>query len=101
MSSVYQISEDILRIFNDVESAEGEITEDVYKRQRQYWAKFGVPLQFLNLNFIYPVEQYYINRNINPKEIYQDPLRKTADRQCRKAAVLPQPPVCIQVIQYG
>ena len=31
----------------------------------------------------------------------EDPLRKTADRQCRKAAVLPQPPVCIQVIQYG
>ncbi len=37
---------------------------------RQYWAKFGVPLQFLNLNFIYPVEQYYINRNINPEPKY-------------------------------
>lgn len=37
---------------------------------RQYWAKFGVPLQFLNLNFIYPVEQYYINRNINPGPKY-------------------------------
>lgn len=37
---------------------------------KQYWAKFGVPLQFLNINFIYPVEQYYINRNINPEPKY-------------------------------
>lgn len=37
---------------------------------RDYWGKFGVPLQFLNLNFIYPIEQYYINRNINPEPKY-------------------------------
>lgn len=30
MSSLYQISEDILRIFNDVEAAEGEITDEQY-----------------------------------------------------------------------
>lgn len=30
MASLYQISEDILRIFNDVESAEGEITDEQY-----------------------------------------------------------------------
>ena len=30
MSSLYQISEDILRIFNDVESSEGEITDEQY-----------------------------------------------------------------------
>lgn len=37
---------------------------------RKYWAQFGVPLQFLNLNFIYPIEQYYINRKINPEPKY-------------------------------
>lgn len=35
-----------------------------------YWKKFGVPLDFLNLNFVYPVEQYYINRKINPGPKY-------------------------------
>lgn len=30
MASLYQISEDILRIFNDVENAEGEITDEQY-----------------------------------------------------------------------
>lgn len=37
---------------------------------KNYWNKFGVPLQFLNLNFIYPIDQYYINRNINPEPKY-------------------------------
>ena len=37
---------------------------------KEYWDKFGVPLQFLNINFIYPVEQYYINRNVNPEPKY-------------------------------
>ena len=37
---------------------------------KEYWRKFGVPLQFLNINFIYPVEQYYINRKINPEPKY-------------------------------
>lgn len=35
-----------------------------------YWDTFGVSIKFLNLNFIYPVEQYYINRNINPEPKY-------------------------------
>ena len=35
-----------------------------------YWERFGVPLQFLNLNFIYPIDQYYINRKINPEPKY-------------------------------
>ena len=37
---------------------------------KKYWNKIGVPLQFLNINFIYPVEQYYINRKINPEPKY-------------------------------
>lgn len=36
----------------------------------KYWNTFGVSIKFLNLNFIYPVEQYYINRNINPEPKY-------------------------------
>lgn len=35
-----------------------------------YWNQFGVSIKFLNINFIYPVEQYYINRNINPEPKY-------------------------------
>ena len=30
MASLYEISNDILRIFNDVEVAEGEITDEQY-----------------------------------------------------------------------
>lgn len=40
------------------------------KDDERYWNQFGVPLQLLNVNFIYPVEQYYINRNINPTPKY-------------------------------
>ena len=37
---------------------------------RKYWAQFGVSLQYLNLHFVYPIEQYYINRKINPEPKY-------------------------------
>lgn len=36
----------------------------------KYWAQFGVSLKYLNINFVYPVEQYYINRKINPEPKY-------------------------------
>ena len=32
MSSLYNISNDILRIFNEVEQAEGEITDEQYEK---------------------------------------------------------------------
>lgn len=35
-----------------------------------YWKQFGIDLQYLNLNFIYPIDQYYINRKINPEPKY-------------------------------
>ena len=35
-----------------------------------YWKQFGVNLQTLNINFIYPIEQYYINRKTNPEPKY-------------------------------
>ena len=37
---------------------------------KDYWEQFGVSLQYLNLNFIHPVEQYYINRKVNPEPKY-------------------------------
>lgn len=37
---------------------------------KRYWEQFGVSLQYLNLNFIHPIEQYYINRKVNPEPKY-------------------------------
>lgn len=37
---------------------------------KEYWNKFGVSLQFLNVNFIYAIDQYYINRKVNPEPKY-------------------------------
>lgn len=37
---------------------------------RNYWAKFGISLNFLNSRFVYPVDQYYINRKVNPEPKY-------------------------------
>lgn len=39
-------------------------------RDIKYWDRFGITIHDLNLNFIYPVQQYYINRNINPEPKY-------------------------------
>lgn len=35
-----------------------------------YWAKFGISIKDLNINFVYPVEQFYINRKQNPEPKY-------------------------------
>ena len=35
-----------------------------------YWNQFGVTLQYLNINFVYAVDQYYINRKVNPEPKY-------------------------------
>ena len=40
------------------------------KSDENYWKQFNVDLQTLNINFIYPIEQYYINRKINPEPKY-------------------------------
>lgn len=37
---------------------------------QNYWNQFGINLQYLNINFVYPIDQYYINRNINPEPKY-------------------------------
>ncbi|AXH74546.1 MAG: DNA primase [crAssphage sp. isolate ctbg_1] len=35
-----------------------------------YWKQYGINLNLLNINFIYPVDQYYINRKANPQPKY-------------------------------
>lgn len=40
------------------------------KNDEDYWKQFGISLQYLNLNFIYAIDQYYINRKINPEPKY-------------------------------
>lgn len=37
---------------------------------KELWAKFGVEFKDLNINFIYAVDQFYINRNVNPEPKY-------------------------------
>ena len=37
---------------------------------KEYWEQFEVSLQHLNINFIYPIDQYYINRKVNPEPKY-------------------------------
>lgn len=37
---------------------------------KNYWGKFHIPLSYLNTNFVYPVDQYYVNRKINPEPKY-------------------------------
>ena len=37
---------------------------------KNYWARFGVSLGFLNSRFVYPVQEYWINRKINPESKY-------------------------------
>lgn len=43
------------------------------KFDKEYWEKLGVPLSYLNTHFVYPVDQYYIDRGVNtePKYYYK------------------------------
>jgi len=45
------------------------VVRDWNNLDKQQWA-CDITLQDLNIEFIYPVDQYYINRNINPKPKY-------------------------------
>ena len=37
---------------------------------KNYWRKFHVPISYLNTNFVYPVDYFYINRKVNPEPKY-------------------------------
>ena len=49
------------------------VTRSWNKYDKTYWNNLGVSLNYLNTNFVYPVEQYYINRTTNtePKYYYK------------------------------
>lgn len=46
------------------------VVRDWNKKDEKYWNRFGITLQYLNVNLVYPIDQYYINRNVNPKPKY-------------------------------
>lgn len=46
------------------------VVRDWNDRDIKYWSKYGINVHTLNINFVYPVEQYYIDRNINPNPKY-------------------------------
>lgn len=46
------------------------VTRQWTNKDINYWKKYGITIKDLNLEFIYPVEQYYINRSINPYPKY-------------------------------
>lgn len=51
------------------------VIRDWVEDDRLLWVKSGINLQDLNLEFIYPIDQYYINRNVNPDpKYYYNPL---------------------------
>ena len=46
------------------------VVRDWNKYDEEYWQQFGVNLIYLNRHFVYPVDQYYIERNVNPEPKY-------------------------------
>lgn len=46
------------------------VIRDWNNNDKEYWKQFGITIPFLNINFIYPIDQYYINRNVNPEPKY-------------------------------
>lgn len=66
---INDINNTIINIKNDKPIIE-LVVREWNKNDENYWNQFGVSLQFLNINFIYPIEQYYINRKINPNPKY-------------------------------
>lgn len=53
------------------------VIRDWDNTDKSEWGSIGVSLQDLNLEFIYPIEQYYINRSINPDPKYYHSTRDT------------------------
>ena len=49
------------------------VTRSWNKSDKDIWAKWGVDIKYLNTHFVYPIDQYYINRsvNTNPKYYYK------------------------------
>ena len=49
------------------------VTRSWNKQDKELWAKWGVDLSYLNTHFVFPIDQYYINRGVDtdPKYYYK------------------------------
>lgn len=49
------------------------VTRSWNKQDKELWARWGVELSYLNTHFVFPIDQYYINRGVNtdPKYYYK------------------------------
>lgn len=56
------------------------VTRNWNEEDYNYWHKFGITINWLNINFVYPVEQYYIDRKVNPYPKYF--YNKTPNDKC-------------------
>lgn len=45
------------------------------KEDKELWSKWNVSLNYLNTHFVYAIEQYYIDRNINPMPKYFNSIK--------------------------
>lgn len=67
------IDEDIIKALSKGRSKKAiiEIAPRPWNQQdKAYWNSIGINLNFLNANFVIPVDQYYINRVTNPDPKY-------------------------------
>lgn len=69
-SNINEKLEDGRKIIQKSKSIIEFVTRDWNYNDIKYWKEIGVSIQWLNTHFVYPVEQYYINRKINPKPKY-------------------------------
>lgn len=46
------------------------VTRDWNEKDINYWKQFGIDIRWLNINFVYPIDQYYIDRKVNPYPKY-------------------------------
>lgn len=66
---INEINSAITKIKNNKQIIE-LVIRDWNRQDECYWNSFGINIQFLNVNFVYAIDQYYINRNINPNPKY-------------------------------
>lgn len=67
------VDEDIIKALSKGRSKKAiiEIAPRPWNQQdKAYWKSIGINLNFLNANFVIPVDQYYINRVTNPDPKY-------------------------------
>lgn len=75
----YGTSKDI-NLINDIDTAINKVRSkkpiiEIVVREWNtndiiYWNRFGVDIHYLNTHFVYPIEQFYIDRDINPQPKY-------------------------------